>query len=86
MIISFLLLLLSSSIMAFLAILPSGTLLPTSVTDMITTAVGYVAGFSWFFPINTLFLMLTVVIGYEVAIYAWHGIRWLIGLIRGGSH
>lgn len=67
------------------------SLLPTSdgFPDEVTTALQYVTSqaLSWeyYFPVSTLFTVLALFLAYEFAIFTWHGIRWIIGVIR-GSH
>lgn len=61
--------------------LPSGQGLPDAITSAITLVFGYMNLFNFFFPIDQLFLALTVVLGFQMAIFIWHILRWTIALV-----
>jgi len=61
--------------------LPSGEGLPEAVTAAITLVFGYMNLFNFYFPIDQLFLALTVVLGFQVAIFIWHILRWTVALV-----
>jgi len=61
--------------------LPTGSGLPEAVTSAITLIFGYMNLFNFFFPIDQLFFALTVVLGFQAAIFIWHILRWTIALV-----
>jgi len=68
-----------------LSILPNSTGLPTEVTSAITSAISYVNGVSYFFPIGTLMTTSILMFAVHKAELIWHGINWLIKKIPGVS-
>jgi len=68
-------------LVGILNFLPTGSGLPEAMTAAITLVFGYMNLFNFFFPIDQLFLALTVVLGFQVAIFIWHILRWTIALV-----
>jgi len=57
--------------------------LPNEVGESFELLVGYMRMFDFIFPFDTLFTVLTLGIALEVAIFLWHRLWWIIGIIRG---
>jgi len=68
-----------------LALIPSSGGLPAGVGSAISTAVGYIRGVSFIFPIETLFTILLLILGIEAGLLVWKFINWLIKKVPGMS-
>jgi len=64
-----------------LAIFPTSSGFGSEVTTAITTFGGYTAIINTLVPLDTLGQILTLVISYELAIFAWKGLRFVVGYI-----
>jgi len=69
-------------ISGMLNILPQGTL-PTGIATGINYFVGIINSFSYVVPVATLFEAFAVIVGFDVAILAWHLMNWVIRKIPG---
>lgn len=56
----------------------SDATLPSNVTDSLTTAGNYLNIFNSILPIDTIFAIFYLVLGYEVAIFTYKFIMWVI--------
>jgi len=61
--------------------LPTGEGLPEAITTAITLIYGYMNLFNFFFPIDQLFIALSVVLGFQAAVFIWHILRWTLALV-----
>jgi len=66
-----------------LGLIPASDGLPQGVADAISTAVGYIKGVSFIFPIATLFQILLLIFAIEAGLLLWKFINWLIKKIPG---
>lgn len=83
MIIGFLLNILYGFINLLVGYLPLGGSVPASWTSGIYTIWGYLNSFSFVVPVNTLVICLGIAFIFHTFIFAWHGVHWIISLIRG---
>lgn len=75
----------SASVLAFLlALLPVGTL-PASVSTSITSIWGMVNAFSWLIALDTLIQVLVLVIAFDLIVFLWHILQWVIRKVPGMS-
>jgi len=74
----------SSIIGFFIALLPDSTGIPSQIGDSLATIVSYMFGFSWFFPMQTLFSVAVVALIFQAGLFGFWSIDWVIGKIRGG--
>lgn len=65
-----------------LGFLPSGSL-PTEIGTSLTTIVGYMNTFNFFFPIQELFVLLGVALAFELALQVFYFANWVYHKIRG---
>jgi len=56
---------------------------PTQIATSIALIMGYVNAMNWLFPVSTLITCLGIVITFEIGVFSFKFIRWLIHLIRG---
>lgn len=68
-------------LVGMLNLLPNAGPLPSGFADAITLIYGYMLLFNFFFPIDSLFTILALVIAWEVALITWYGIRWVLAII-----
>jgi len=78
---AFLALLFYAFFTAVLNFLPDATTLPTGISTAIILIYGYMQLFNFFFPIDTLFLVLLSAIVFQGSIYAWYVARWVIAVV-----
>jgi len=62
--------------------LPLGDI-PTGITDALAYFVGVMNTFNYFFPISTLFQVLSITVAFELGVFIYHFSMWLYRLIRG---
>jgi len=63
--------------------LPSGTILPTGITDMISMVVDYAYGLDWLVPMATVFNVLSAILIFFLAEITWRGSKWFAEYLRG---
>jgi len=63
------------------SIFPSSTGFPTSVQTAFTTFAGYTAIINTLVPMNTLGQILGLVISFELIVFAWKGLRFILGYV-----
>jgi len=61
-----------------LAIFPSSTGFPSEVQTAVDYIAGYVAILDPLFPIATMLQILTLVITFELAVFGFKGVKWII--------
>lgn len=66
-----------------LGLIPASTGLPEGVENAVTTGIGYLEAVSWFFPVETLFQVVLLIIAIDAGILLWHFINWIIKKIPG---
>ena len=69
----------------FVSILPTSTGLPENVSEAFSTFIGYLNGFNLIFPISTMFQILTIYIGFQLAVFTFYFVRFMINLVRGSG-
>ena len=67
------------------SILPTSTGLPENVNSAFLTFIGYLNGLNLVFPISTMFQILTIYIGFQLAIFTFYFLKFIINLIRGSG-
>jgi len=70
---------------AFLNLLPVATTFGISLTPAIITITGYMKAWNFMFPIQELFIMLSIFIGVEITIWGLTQGKKVIKFIRGHS-
>jgi len=68
-----------------LGLIPDSSGLPSGVSSAITTAIGYIKGVSFIFPIETLFQIILLIFSIEAGLLLWKFINWIIKKIPGVS-
>lgn len=63
------------------AIFPASTGLPSDVTTALTQFGGYVGILSPILPIGTMATVFALVISFELAVFAFKGVRWLLSYV-----
>jgi len=58
-------------------LLPVGSI-PTGIGDSLTYIVGVMNTFNWFFPLDTLFTVLGITVGFELVVVSYHFIMWIL--------
>jgi len=81
MITTFLLSLSSYVVSAILYLLPDSSGLPSQVTSALSVLSGYVGILDPILPISTLAVVFSLVIAFELAVFAFKTLRWLIGFV-----
>jgi len=67
-----------SYIMTFLhAVLPASTALPEGISDALEYVGSAINSISFIIPVDALFGALVIVIGYEAAMWLFHGVLWV---------
>jgi len=74
-----------ASISGLILILPNSPGLPPDVATSFNYIVNLARGFDWLFPINTLFTILIAVVVFEIAIFFFKTVRWLLHLLNTSS-
>jgi len=89
MIIGTILYIFGTFINALLSLLPSSPVagggLPTEVITAIASVYSWINAFSFLFPVDTLFEVLTLAIGFYVSIFFFKLINWIINKVRGSG-
>jgi len=70
-------------IQGVILVLPTGTLLPSGFTDMVSIVVDYAYGFDWLVPIGTIFSVISATLIFFTAEMLWRASRWFVQYIRG---
>lgn len=83
MIIGFLLNILYGFINLLVGYLPVGGSVPSTWISGIYSIWSYVNLFSFVVPVNTILSCLGIALVFHGFIFAWHGIHWVISLVRG---
>lgn len=82
MITSFLLTTFVSFLAFIIGFLPTGSL-PVAVSSSIVYLSSILNAFDFLFPISTLFIVLSIVITVDIAVWAFHSVLWVYHKIRG---
>lgn len=61
----------------------SDVVLPTAMTNALTTASGYLAAINSFFPVDTLISVLALILAVEGYILLYKGLKWIWSKIPG---
>jgi len=64
------------------SILPSITIFPTTLATQINTFVSYINGWSWLFPINTLFAVIGIMIALVAVEFLYFSTMFILNLIH----
>jgi len=56
------------------------TTLPTQFTSSLQTLVTYAYAFDWIIPISTLFIVLKWAIAFEIGVFVWRVMKWVLHL------
>jgi hypothetical protein len=75
---------LNTLLAALISVLPTATL-PNGVTTAISTVGDYFGLVGWLFPLDTLFQIVTIGLGIELAILGFKWGVWLYNKIRGSG-
>jgi hypothetical protein len=59
--------------------------LPIGITHVLAVAGAYMSIFSWLFPMDTLFQIVTLGVAFEVAVFILKWSFWLYNKIRGSG-
>jgi len=70
---------------AVLNALPLAGALSPSISSSIILIVGYMKAWNFLFPITELLQCVLLVVAFELAIWVWHALKWVLHLIRGGT-
>lgn len=81
MITTFFLLFANYVISTIVSVLPSSSGLPADVQTSLVTFGGYVGILDPILPVSTMATVFGLVIAFELAIFAFKGIRWVVGYI-----
>lgn len=68
-----------------IALLPTSTGIPVEIVQNIEYVVNLARSFDWLFPITTLFHVLALTIGVELAIFLFKTLRWILHLITNST-
>jgi hypothetical protein len=83
MLIDLFLVFLASIVYSFSFFLPNGDTLSSDVLSSFSWLVSESYKFDYIFPIGTMWVIVSIMVPLLVSYFAWNGIQWLIGLIRG---
>jgi len=69
------------------AILPDATdhPVPSGFVDGITYLYSIFASFDFILPVRTILDLFLLTISFDIAVWAWSFIRWVIGIVRGSK-
>jgi len=68
---------------AFVSFIPASDGLPAGVSSAISSAVSYMNGLSYFFPIDTFLTVTVLILSVEAGILLWNSINWILRKIPG---
>jgi len=72
-------------LVAVLNFLPlAGTTVPAFLTA-IATFVVYMKAWNFLFPISELLFCVGIVVGFEIIVWTWHVLRWILKIVRGAT-
>lgn len=74
----------SAFLLLILNFLPTGSL-PTEVIDSVEYVIGAMKAWDFLLPVDTLLSAVLVVAVADLALVGWWGVKWIIGLVRGGT-
>lgn len=77
MIVTFFLLIINTFVSFILSFLPVGTL-PAGILTGLNYIVGVMNTFNWFFPLDTLFTVLAIAVGFEIIVMVYHFGMWVL--------
>lgn len=66
-------------------LLPAGATFPVAWVSGVNTIWNAVNSFSFIVPVATLTTALSIAISFHLFIFAWKGLHWIYGLIRGSQ-
>ena len=81
MIVSFILTVVFGFISYLISFLPVGEL-PSGISTALTYISGVMNTFNWFFPLDSLFVVLSIAITFELAVVAFKLVEWVYHKIR----
>lgn len=62
----------------------AGAVSPVFISSL-TTLVGTMKAWNFLFPISELFACVAIVVGFEIAVWVWHVLVFILKKIRGGT-
>jgi len=65
--------------------LPVATATNSAFLTSIATMVGYVKSWDFLFPITELFICVGIVVGFEVIVWGWNVMTWVLKKVRGAT-
>lgn len=77
MITTFILITVNTFVGFLLALLPTGSL-PSGISSSMYYIFGVMNTFNWFFPLDTLFTVLAITVGYELVVMGYYFIMWIL--------
>lgn len=72
-------------LIAVLNFLPTASVVTPAFLTSIATMVGYMKGWNTLFPISELFICVGIIVAYELIIFGWRALNWVMKYIRGGT-
>lgn len=66
-----------------LSVLPTGGALPSGFVDGVHVFFSYVRGLNFLFPVDTLFQVLALILGFNLTMFVIKSVFWVFHLIRG---
>jgi len=83
MILTFLFTVLGLFLTGIVNILPTSTGLPSGVQDAVSYVVGQISGWTFIFPLSTVFTILGYTLLVETVLWTFHGSVWAYNKLRG---
>lgn len=82
MILDFFISIITWLLLGIASILPEYTIFPTSLASQIASFVGYVNGWSWLIPVNTLFTVMAILVVLVFVEFMYFVAMYVLGLIH----
>jgi len=70
---------------AVLNFLPVASATTPAFITSIGTLVGYMKAWDFLFPISELFICVGIVVGFEVIVWSWNALTWVLKKVRGAT-
>jgi len=68
-----------------LNILPVAGVLNPAFASSVIVIIGYMKAWNFLLPISDLFICVGIVISFELVVWAWHALKWILHLFGLGS-